>query len=184
MSTACQSAARWSIINSLTVYGSFTRPGIALARCASPSATCCSSADHVLPEISPHQAPESIMPYTGLGHYLESLEKIGRMGGFDLALGGHQAPILDVYKRVTVIRQGHERKLEKILELIRRAPEPMTTDEISKQLYVHVRGFHVLLALEETAAHVEYLYHHGKLAIANLDQFQSEENPPIRYVEA
>ena len=47
------------------------------------------SADHVLPEISPHQAPESIMPYTGLGHYLESLDKIGRMGGFDLALGGH-----------------------------------------------------------------------------------------------
>ena len=44
------------------------------------------SADHILPEISPHQAPESIMPYTGLGHYLESLEKIGRMGGFDLAL--------------------------------------------------------------------------------------------------
>jgi glyoxylase-like metal-dependent hydrolase (beta-lactamase superfamily II) len=142
------------------------------------------SADHILPEISPHQAPESIMPYTGLGHYLESLDKIGRMGGFDLALGGHQGPIKDVYKRIAEIRKSHARKLEKILEIIRRSPEPLTTNEISKQLYTHVQGFHILLALEEVAAHVEYLYHHGKLTIANLDEYQREENPPLRYVVA
>jgi glyoxylase-like metal-dependent hydrolase (beta-lactamase superfamily II) len=142
------------------------------------------SADHILPEISPHQAPESIMPYTGLGHYLESLDKIGRMGGFDLALGGHQGPIKDVYKRIAEIRQSHRRKLEKISELIRKSPEPLTTDEIAKQLYTHVRGFHILLALEEVAAHVEYLYQHGKLTIANLDEYQREENPPLRYVVA
>jgi glyoxylase-like metal-dependent hydrolase (beta-lactamase superfamily II) len=142
------------------------------------------SADHILPEISPHQAPESIMPYTGLGHYLESLDKVGRMGGFDLALGGHQGPIQDVYKRIAEIRQSHTRKLEKILEIIRRSPQPLTTDEISKQLYTHVKGFHVLLALEEVAAHVEYLYQHGKLTIANLAEYQREENPPLRYVVA
>jgi glyoxylase-like metal-dependent hydrolase (beta-lactamase superfamily II) len=139
------------------------------------------SADHVLPEISPHQAPESIMPYTGLGHYLDSLEKIGRTGGFDVALGGHGEPIRDVYKRVTELREGHERKLEKVLDTIRQAPEPLTANEISQKLYTHVEGFHVLLALEEIAAHVEYLYQHGKLKIANLDEFQREENPPIRY---
>ena len=99
------------------------------------------SADHILPEISPHQAPESIMPYTGLGHYLESLDKIGRMGGFDLALGGHQGPISDVYKRIAEIRQGHVRKLEKVLTLIRESPEPLTMNEISQQLYVHVQRF-------------------------------------------
>jgi glyoxylase-like metal-dependent hydrolase (beta-lactamase superfamily II) len=142
------------------------------------------SADHVLPDISPHQAPESIMPYTGLGHYLESLEKVGRMGGFDLALGGHGEPIKDVYKRIAAIRQGHQRKLEKVLSIISQAPEPMTVDEISRQLYVHVKGFHVLLAIEEVAAHVEYLYHHNRLAIANLDEYRREENPPIRYVLA
>ena len=142
------------------------------------------SADHVLPDISPHQAPESIMPYTGLGHYLESLDKIGRMGGFDLALGGHGPPIDNVYKRITDIRQGHERKLEKILAIIRQSPQPPTTNEIAKQLYTHVEGFHILLALEEVAAHVEYLYQHGKLTIANLDEYQREDNPPIRYVVA
>jgi len=140
------------------------------------------SADHILPEISPHQVPESIMPNTGLGHYFESLDKIGRMGGFDLALGGHGGVIKDVYKRVTEIQRGHERKLDKILTLIRQAPAALTINEISQQLYVHVKGFHVLLAIEEVAAHVEYLYQHGKLAIANMEEFKAEENPPIRYV--
>ncbi len=142
------------------------------------------SADHVLPEISPHQVPESIMPYTGLGHYLDSLHKICEVPGVRLTLGGHQGPIADVYKRVVEIRSSHERKLEKILAMIEKSPEPMTVNEVSQQLYLHVKGFHVLLAIEEVAAHVEYLYQHNRLAIANLDQFQGEENPPIRYVVA
>jgi glyoxylase-like metal-dependent hydrolase (beta-lactamase superfamily II) len=142
------------------------------------------TADHILPEISPHQAPESIMPYTGLGHYLESLQKIERNVGFELALGGHQGPMRDVYKRAAQIREEHERKLDKIAAIIRQSPEPLTMNEISKQLYTHVMGFHVLLALEEVAAHVEYLYQHGKLSIANLDEYQRDENSPIRYVMA
>jgi glyoxylase-like metal-dependent hydrolase (beta-lactamase superfamily II) len=141
------------------------------------------TADHVLPEISPHQAPESIMPYTGLGHYLESLDKVGRLDGFRLALGGHQGPINDLAKRVVEIRKGHERKLEKILAIVR-AGDPLTIDDISQQLYTRVVGFHVLLALEEVAAHVEYLYQHGKLRISNLDEYQREEHVPIRYVVA
>jgi hypothetical protein len=101
-----------------------------------------------------------------------------------LALGGHGPPIRDVYKRIAEIRHGHRRKLDRILAIIRDSPAPLTTDEIAKQLYTHVRGFHVLLALEEVAAHVEYLYQHAKLTIANLDEYQREENPPIRYVLA
>jgi len=142
------------------------------------------SADHVLPEISPHQAPESIMPYTGLGHYLESLAKVGRVEGIRLTLGGHQGPIDNVYRRVEDIRASHERKLEKILGVIRDAPEPLTINEVSQKLYTHVRGFHVLLAIEEVAAHVEYLYQHNRLAIADLAEYQSQVNPAIRYVVA
>ncbi len=142
------------------------------------------TADHILPEISPHQAPESITPYTGLGHYLESLDKIGRTGGYDLALGGHGKPITNLYRRISEIRTGHRRKLDKVLATIDQAPEPLTANEVSQILYDRVEGFHVLLALEEIAAHIEYLYHHGKLAIANLDEYESQENPPIRYVVA
>ena len=70
------------------------------------------------------------------------------------------------------------------MTIIRESPEPLTMKEISKQLYTRVAGFHVLLALEEVAAHVEYLYQHGKLTIANLEEYQCEENPPLRYVVA
>ena len=142
------------------------------------------TADHVLPIISPHQSPESIMPYTGLGHYLESLDKVRRIDGFELALGGHGDSIADVYKRIDDIRQGNLRKLEKVLSVISHSSEPMTINDISERIYVHVRGFHVLLAIEEIAAHVEHLYQHNKLAIANLDEYRRADNPPIRYVIA
>jgi len=141
------------------------------------------TADDILPEISPHQAPESIMPYTGLGHYLESLDKVERLGEFRLALGGHQGPMTDLPKRISDIRQGHHRKLDKILNIVRNNG-PLTINEISQQLYTHVRGFHVLLALEEVAAHVEYLSQHAKLRIANLDEYRLEENTPVRYCVA
>lgn len=142
------------------------------------------TADHVLPAISPHQAPESIMPYTGLGHYLESLHKVQRIDGIELGLGGHGGEMKDIYQRIDDIRQSHQRKLDKIISLISQSPEPMTINDISERIYMQARGFHVLLAIEEIAAHVEYLYHHNQLAIANLDEFRRDENPPIRYVLA
>ncbi len=139
------------------------------------------SADHILPTITPHQGPESITPSTGLGHYLDSLTKIERLGEFDLALGGHEEPIRNVRRRIAEIRASHERKLDKILEIVATADEPLAINEISKRLYRRVQGFHILLALEEVGAHVEYLYNHGRLAIANLDAIEREENPAILY---
>jgi glyoxylase-like metal-dependent hydrolase (beta-lactamase superfamily II) len=139
------------------------------------------SADHVLPGITPHQAPESITPSTGLGHYLDSLSKIRAIDGFDLALGGHERPFRDVYKRIDDIRSSHLRKLEKILDLVRKNDAPLSISEISQRLYTRVQGFHVLLALEEVGAHVEYLYNHGRLAIANLDAVERDDNPATLY---
>ncbi len=128
------------------------------------------TADHVLPHITPHLAPESITHATGLGHYLEALAKVQAMPGFELALGGHEEPMRDLYGRIDEIRLSHERKLEKILDIIRAAEQPLSIKEISKQLYTKAQGFHILLAVEETGAHVEYLYEHGQLAIDNLEQ--------------
>jgi glyoxylase-like metal-dependent hydrolase (beta-lactamase superfamily II) len=139
------------------------------------------SADHILPGTTPHQAPESITHYTGLGHYLQSLDKVRAIGGFRLALGGHEGPIPDVYRRIDEIRASHLRKLEKIYDIIQTAGGPITIGDVSKKLYTRVQGFHILLALEEVGAHVEYLYEHGRLAIANLDEIESQENPAILY---
>lgn len=139
------------------------------------------SADHVLARITPHQSPESIMPYTGLGHYFESLDRIGKVEGIRLALGGHEEPIEHFYDRLITIRASHQRKLERLRDLIRQMDKPCTISELSKATYPDRRGYDILLALEETGAHVEYLYQHGELAIRNLDQVDGSLNPVLEY---
>jgi glyoxylase-like metal-dependent hydrolase (beta-lactamase superfamily II) len=139
------------------------------------------SADHILARTSPHQAPESITAYTGLGHYLEALKKVERIEGLRLALGGHEEPITDVYGRIAGIRASHGRKLERALDVVKNAPAPVTISDISKAMYPDKGGYDILLALEEVGAHVEYLYQHGQLAVCNLDEVEREENPALRY---
>lgn len=140
------------------------------------------SADHVLAEITPHQAPESITHYTGLGHYLESLYKIARVEGIRVALGGHETPVYNMYERIIAIRASHQRKLERVLDIIRQGDGPCTISDVSRAMYPDRHGYDVLLALEEVGAHVEYLYQRGRLAVYNLDEVEREGNPPLRYV--
>lgn len=139
------------------------------------------SADHILARITPHQAPESITAYTGLGHYLEALTKVERIDGIRLALGGHEDPIDDVYTRIKDIRASHGRKLERVQDIIREAQKPCTISEISKAMYPERHGYDVLLAIEEVGAHVEYLYQHGQLMVCNLDEVEREDNPALQY---
>lgn len=142
------------------------------------------SADHILARITPHQAPESITPYTGLGHYLESLDTVARREGIRLALGGHEDPVDRVYERIETIRASHERKLARLLDLLRESGQPCTISELSKAMYPERHGYDILLALEEVGAHIEYLYQHGQLAISNLDEVEREDNPALRYTLA
>lgn len=139
------------------------------------------SADHILARTTPHQAPESITHYTGLGHYLESLRKVQAMDGIRLALAGHEEPIHDLYGRINDIRASHQRKLERICDALRTAGEPLTISQISKIMYPDRHGYEVLLALEEVGAHVEYLYQHGSLSVCNLDEVEREPNPALKY---
>lgn len=136
------------------------------------------TADHVLAHTTPHQAPESITSNTGLGHYLDSLEYIRGLDGIGLALGGHEAPMSDLDERIAAIRGLHEERLDRVLAL---CDNPRTIAEISKDLFGKVDSYHVLLALEETGAHVEYLYQRGELIATNLDDVERDENPVILY---
>lgn len=136
------------------------------------------SADHVLPHTSPHMAPESITPSTGLGHYFESLRKIAGVPGLRLALGGHEGPIGDVYERIAQIEASHQRKLERLLAV---CAEPCTINEASRAIYPDVSSYNILLALEEVGAHIEYLDLRGELAIANLDEIAEDERAAPRY---
>ena len=139
------------------------------------------SADHVLSRTTPHQSPESITHYMGLDHYADALRKLLRYDGIRLALGSHEDAIHDLYGRINAIRASHNRKLDRIRKIMRDHGSPMTIAEISKAMYPDVEGYHILLAIEEAGAHIEYLYQHGHLTIANLKQFEAEPNPAIMY---
>lgn len=137
------------------------------------------SADHVLAGITPHMAPESITPSTGLEHYLHALDAIKRVPGIRLTLAGHNAPITDLAERVDQIQASHRRKLERVLHA---CAEPHTIAEITGHMYPHVVGYDTLLAREEIGAHVEYLDQRGDLAIANLAQVTDDPLCPPKYV--
>lgn len=139
------------------------------------------SADHILSRTTPHQAPESITHYMGLGHYADSLRKMSHVEGIRIALGGHEDPIHDLYGRIEDIRASHNRKLDRIRDIMREHAEPMTISDISKAMYPDVKDYEILLAIEEAGAHIEYLYQHGHLTIANLQEFEQADNPAIKY---
>ncbi|HZS39071.1 MAG TPA: MBL fold metallo-hydrolase [Polyangia bacterium] len=136
------------------------------------------TADHVLPRITPHQSPESITPWTGLDHYLLSLEKFRRIGGVDLALPGHEEPIPRLAQRIVEIETFHRARLEKVRAL---CAEPKTIAELAEALFGEQRGYGRLLALEEAAAHAEYLARRGALEMANLEEMMHAANPVVRY---
>lgn len=139
------------------------------------------SADHVLPQTSPNVAAESITHYTGLGHYRESLQKIRKLEGIRLALGGHEDPIENFYERVDHMQARVDQKLERVLDIIRAADAPMSITDISKAVYPDKHGFNVLLALLEAGAYTEYLYERGYLSVANLRDVEESDNPTLLY---
>jgi glyoxylase-like metal-dependent hydrolase (beta-lactamase superfamily II) len=139
------------------------------------------TADHVLSRTTPHQAPESITNHMGLAHYLDSLTKIEAVAGIRLALGGHEEPMPDVYGRIRGIKQSHEDRLAKVLDICQ---TPKSIADISRDLFGKVESYHILLALEEAGAHVEYLYQRGEMIAANLDEIEKTSHPVVLYRRA
>ena len=70
--------------------------------------------------------------------------------------------------------------MQRVLEIL---DTPQTVAGVSKQLFGARDGYNALLAVEETGAHIEYLYQRGLLAIHNLPQIQSSTAiQPIEYL--
>ena len=55
---------------------------------------------------------------------------------------------------------------------------------MSKGLFGKVGGYNVLLALEEAAAHVEYLYQRGELVASNVETLRDSDQPVVEYITA
>jgi glyoxylase-like metal-dependent hydrolase (beta-lactamase superfamily II) len=119
------------------------------------------SADHILPEISPHIAPERLTLNTGLGHYLESLMRTRPLSEqVRLVLGGHQRPFSDLAYRIDEIWELYRERLDRVLGLLSQA---RTIAELSDLIFGETAGYHRLLAIEEAGAYVEYLHQRGYL---------------------
>ena len=132
--------------------------------------------DHVLNGISPHQWPERLTMNMGLGHYLDSLDKLDAWAGENvtLTLTGHNEPIENVHDRIMQIKRIHAKRLARTLEIL---SEPRTVAEVSSQLFGDVDGYDILLSVEEAGAHVEYLYQRGLLGISNIEEIEQGSVP-------
>ena len=137
------------------------------------------SADHILENTSPHMAPESLSLNTGLEHYLASLVKVTPLArDVRVALGGHEGPIEDTHGRIEAIIAVHRERLSQILALLE---TPATVDEVCEVLFADTEAYHQILAIEETAAHFEYLYTRGFITLTNHDDFVAGRNMPRIY---
>jgi hypothetical protein len=127
--------------------------------------------------VTPHLSPESINPYSGLDHYLESLARL-RLWAKDarFVLNGHNAVITDLPAQIEATKQNILRRMGKAVEALH---EPLTIEEICRAVYGETGGYNQLLVIEKTGAYVEYLYEHGMIEITNPDDL--EQGKPARY---
>ncbi|HET7010652.1 MAG TPA: MBL fold metallo-hydrolase [Anaerolineales bacterium] len=133
--------------------------------------------DLVLPNTSPHQSPEELTLYTGLGHYLESLRRLRPWAaGVRWCLGGHERAFENLEGRLEEIEALHAERLMRVHAELER---PHTIAELAGILFPDTSGYHTWLALEETAAHVEYLLLRGALGLEEVDG--GEAPSPRRY---
>ncbi|HIB54153.1 MAG TPA: hypothetical protein EYO39_04950 [Nitrospirales bacterium] len=129
------------------------------------------TADHVLSRVTPNQSPESITRYTGVGHYIESLRKIRKLEGVRVALAGHELEMEGWQERIDDTIGFHDGRLEKTFNLLE---EPKAMADVSEGLFGKQMNYHILLAMLETGAHLEYLYERGRLLIMNIDEVEAD----------
>lgn len=137
--------------------------------------------DLILSHISPHQSPEQVVGFTGLGHYLSSLDLLLTwLNGDEIGLPGHQAVIYDIPARAKEIKHLHQLRLSQILEMVR--GEPKNIAQIADELFGATEGYNRILAIEEAGAHVEYLLQQGELHVANWESLNgSRGEVPFLY---
>ncbi|NJC95616.1 MAG: MBL fold metallo-hydrolase [Anaerolineae bacterium] len=133
--------------------------------------------DMVVDGVTPHLSPESINPYSGLDHYLTSLEKLKQWAvGARLILNGHDDPITDLSASIELTRQHIIRRMSRALQALH---EPLTISEVCTAIYGGMSGYNQLLVMEKTGAYIEYLYEHAMIEVTNPEEV--EQGSPARY---
>lgn len=133
--------------------------------------------DMVVAGVTPHIAPESINPYSGLDHYLNSLSHLQQWAqGARLILNGHDDVITDLPAQIQSTKQNIVRRMRKAVQAM---VEPKTIEQICTAVYGETGGYSQMLVIEKTGAYVEYLYEHGMIEIVNPSEM--EQGQPAKY---
>ena len=136
--------------------------------------------DMVVQGVTPHLSPESINPYSGLDHYLDSLARFQTWArDARLVLNGHNDVITDLPGQVRLTKDNILRRVSKGIEAL---GESLTIEEICTAVYGETHGYNQLLVIEKTGAYVEYLYEYGLIEMTNPDEL--EKGLPARYRNA
>ncbi|MGW4164932.1 MBL fold metallo-hydrolase [Streptomyces sp. NPDC004788] len=138
------------------------------------------SGDHLLPGISPHiglyEDPDEGADTDPLGDYLDSLERIGRLGVAEV-LPAHQHAFPDAAGRVRELLAHHEARLADLLTLL---ATPLTPWELAERMewnrpWDRIPHGSRNIAVSEAEAHVRRLVKLGRAeAVAGTE--------PVRYV--
>jgi glyoxylase-like metal-dependent hydrolase (beta-lactamase superfamily II) len=133
--------------------------------------------DMVVEKVTPHLSPESITPYSGLDHYLESLARLQHWSKeARLILNGHDEVITDLPAQIEATKQNILRRMSKAIQAL---GEALTIAEVCQAVYGEMSGYNQLLVIEKTGAYIEYLYEHGMIEITNPSEV--EQGNPARY---
>jgi glyoxylase-like metal-dependent hydrolase (beta-lactamase superfamily II) len=120
--------------------------------------------DQVLPTISPNVSVLASRPDANpLGEFLASLERLARdCAPGTLVLPSHGRPFHGLHARIDVLRSHHLQQLDALRAA---CTEPLLAQSLVPAMFSRpLRGFHRFLALGETVAHLNYLWHAGELA--------------------
>ncbi|MFF5936570.1 MBL fold metallo-hydrolase [Streptomyces sp. NPDC012508] len=129
------------------------------------------SGDHLLPGISPHiglyEDPDDATATDPLGDYLDSLERIGRLGVAEV-LPAHQYAFTDAAGRVRELLDHHEERLTGLLRLL---ATPLTPWQLAERMewnrpWDQIPYGSRTIAVSEAEAHVRRLVKLGRAEAA------------------
>ena len=128
--------------------------------------------DHVLPHITPSIGFEAVPVELALGHYLASLRLVREMPDVRL-LPAHGPVRPSVHQRVDELLDHHGRRLDESLAAV--GTDTITAAECSNVLtwtrrrkaFADLDPFNQMLAISETAAHLDLLVAQGRLSAAD-----------------
>ena len=122
------------------------------------------SGDQILPSISSNIGVYATEPEADpVGDWLESCERLSQYAREDhLVLGGHKLPFTGMPLRMKQLAENHHGALERLLKHL---DTPKTAGECFLPVFKrHIGGAAYGLALVEALAHLNHLYHVGKVS--------------------